>query len=276
MEPAALEGAEATDQEGGEQADEQADEQGAAPTPTEVDTVASVTPPPKRTTAVPSTPKRRPASSKPAGSPFDDGPPPVAGSGFEQPDGEDALLYVVPERTSVESYASTASDGSLSPGDIQVLESVQPSDGSYTRSRALLLMNAEKNKNSPATGKYLSQIMSLEENRYNPVFLSKRARWYANQKKYSQALQDAHRAEQHWARIAPGLQFETKIEIYEVTAASQQGLFYASEDDLEILDKAVKAWKKYGAHAQSRQRMDLVARAEEQIGKLEYAKERLE
>jgi len=201
----------------------------------------------------------------------------VAGSGFgETTEGEDAALYVVPDRTSVEEYAGIAAAGRLSPGDIRALESVQPSDGSYTRSRALLLMNAQKVKNSSATGKYLNQIMSLEENRYNPVFLSKRARWYANQKKYSQALQDANRAEQHWARIAPEIQFETKMEIYEVTAASQQGLFYASEDDLELLDKAIKAWKKYGSHAQSRQRMDLVARAEEQIGKLEYAKGRLE
>ncbi|MEE2751377.1 MAG: protein kinase [Myxococcota bacterium] len=244
-------------------------------TPPEVKPAAKPAPRPAPVRPSASRPTRSPTPRASTPSYFDDGPATADVASLDQTEGED-VLYVVPERTDVDGYASSAADGRLSRGDIQVLESIQPSDGSYTRSRALLLMHSEKTKNSSATGKYLSQIMSLEENRCDPVFLSKRARWYANQKKYRQALKEAQRAEQHWARIPPELQFETKMEIFEVPAASQQGLFYASEDDLEILDKAIKAWKKYGAHAQGRQRMDLVARAEEQISKLEYAKGRLE
>lgn len=230
-------------------------------------------------TTTPYTPPRAPSvpttntGSRAQG--FGGGPPPVAGSSFDNTD-EDLVIYEIPGRTSVDSFSPGASAGSLSPADIQTLERIQPSDGSYSRSRALLLMNAERTQNVKAIKKYLNQLMSLEENRLDPVFLSKRARWYTNQKKYAKAIQDAQRAEQHWARIAPELQFDTKAEIYAVTAASQQGLFYASDDDLELLDKAIRAWKKYGAHAQSRQRMDMVAGAEEEIATLEYARGRLE
>ena len=122
--------------------------------------------------------------------------------------------------------------------------------------------------------KYLDQLFYLDENRYNPVFLSKRARWYANNRKYDRALADAQKAEQHWARIPPALVFETKAEIFEVQAASLQGLFYKSESDVELLDKAIRGWKKYRRHVDDR-RNDLGSHAEAQIKKLDYARSRL-
>ena len=204
--------------------------------------------------------------------------PPVAGSSFDASlslEEEDPTAYEVPSRASLEAHASSAAAGNLSQDNIRKLERVPSTDGSFTRSRALLLMNAEANRNGKAVKRYLDQLMSMEENRYNPVYLSKRARWFANQRRYDKALQDAQKAEQHWARIAPELVFDTKTEIYEVEAASLQGMFYASED-LEALDQAIRSWLKYQRHVQSRERMDLVARSEEQIAKLEYARDRLD
>ena len=154
------------------------------------------------------------------------------------------------------------------------LETIGTDDDSYTQSRALLLMNAEQGRKARDVKKYLDQLFILDENRYNPVFLSKRARWFANNGKYDRALADAQKAEQHWARIPPNLVFPTKTEIFEVQASSLQGLFYKSEDDVDLLDKAIRGWKKYKRHVDSR-RSDLGDHAEAQIRKLDYARSRL-
>lgn len=182
----------------------------------------------------------------------------------------------IPERslTDVSMYLRMAESGHLTGNHVLDLESIGTEDGSYTQARALLLMNAQKSKNARNVKKYLDQLFHLDENRYNPVFLSKRARWFANNAKYDRALADAQKAEQHWARIPPNLSFETKAEIFEVQAASLQGLFYRSEDDIDLLDKAIRGWKKYSEHVNPR-RSDLGSHAEAQIKKLDYARKRL-
>jgi hypothetical protein len=177
-------------------------------------------------------------------------------------------------RTDVSMYLGMAESGHLTRSHVHDLEGIGTDDDSYTQARALLLINAEQAKNPREVKKYLDQLFYLDENRYNPVFLSKRARWYANNRKYDRALADAQKAEQHWARIPPTLVFETKAEIFEVQAASLQGLFYKSEDDIELLDKAVRGWKKYHRHVDTR-RDDLGNHAEAQIKKLDYARSRL-
>jgi serine/threonine protein kinase len=184
---------------------------------------------------------------------------------------EDALERV---RTDVSMYLVMAESGHLTQDHVYDLEGIGTDDDSYTQARALLLINAEKAKNGRNVKKYLDQLFYLDENRYNPVFLSKRARWYANNRKYDRALADAQKAEQHWARIPPTLVFETKAEIFEVQAASLQGLFYKSEDDTDLLDKAIRGWTKYARHVDSR-REDLGNHAQAQIKKLDYARKRL-
>lgn len=188
----------------------------------------------------------------------------------EVEDGEESERLL----TDVSMYLSMAESGHLTSNHVLDLESIGTEDGSYTQARALLLMNAEKSKDARNVKKYLDQLFYLDENRYNPVFLSKRARWFANNRKYDRALADAQKAEQHWARIPPNLSFETKAEIFEVQAASLQGLFYRSEDDVDLLDKAIRGWKKYSQHVNSR-RSDLGSHAEAQIKKLDYARKRL-
>ena len=178
-------------------------------------------------------------------------------------------------RTDIEMYVDAAHAGDLGPVDVRSLEAIGQDDESYTQSRALLLINAEGTNSARSVKLYLDQLFQLDENRYNPVFLSKSARWSVNNGNYSRASADARRAEQHWARIPPSLVFETKTEIFEVQAAALQGLFYESEDDLELLDKALRGWNKYTLHVQSR-RADLVEHASEQIRSLEYARSRLE
>ncbi len=92
-----------------------------------------------------------------------------------------------------------------------VLEMVDIDDESYSRSRSLLLMNAEESADTAATSRYLDQIMALPENRYNPVFLSKKARYQVNTRDYSGALKTAELAERYWGRIPSALVFDTKF-----------------------------------------------------------------
>jgi len=153
---------------------------------------------------------------------------------------------------------------------------VDTDDSSYTRSRALLLMDAERKGDNRSIKRYLDQLMQLPENRYSPVFLSKQARYYANRGDFQSAYDKAVQAERYWARIPPDLVFSTKAEIYEIQAASLQGLFYKSEDDLDLLDRSVRAWGRYLNHASSKGRSDMAGKAEEQIAKLEDARRRLE
>jgi hypothetical protein len=51
-------------------------------------------------------------------------------------------------------------------------------------------------------------------------------------------------------------------------------LFYRSESDVDLLDKAIRGWKKYSEHVNPR-RADLGNHAEAQIKKLDYARNRL-
>jgi len=182
----------------------------------------------------------------------------------------------IPERlrTDVSMFLVMAQSGHLTQNHVYDLEAIGTDDDSYTQARSLLLMNAEKARNARNVKKYLDQLFYLDENRYNPVFLSKRARWFANNRRYDRALADAQKAEQHWARIPPTLVFETKAEIFEVQAASLQGLFYKSEDDVDLLDKAIRSWTKYAEHVDDR-RSDLEKHADDQIKKLDYARKRL-
>ncbi len=190
-------------------------------------------------------------------------------------DGEASLLDL-PTATPVDSYASDAARGGLAGTDVTYLEMVDTEDPSYTRSRALPLMDAEQKGDARKVKSYLDQLMQLPENRYSPVYLSKQARHYANRKDYQTAYDKAVQAERYWARIPSDLVFSTKSEIYEVQAASLQGLFYKSEDDLDLCDRAVRAWTRYLNHASTKGRSDMAGKAETQIAKLEDARQRLE
>ena len=68
----------------------------------------------------------------------------------------------------------------------------------------------------------------------------------------------------------------TEIEIYEVEAAAYQGLFYKSEDNLDLLDKSIRHWQKFREHVMTESRTDLQGRANREIEKLENIRDRLQ
>ncbi len=177
--------------------------------------------------------------------------------------------------TDLDTYSTPAANGSLTATDIMVLEMVQQSEQDFTRSRVLLAMNAKARGDDSALKRYLDQLVSKPENQYNPTVLVELARYYVNKGDYQRALDKAILAERHWARIPPELIFIKKAEIYEIQAAAYQGLFYRSEDNLGLLDKALRHWQKYRNHVKTKSRSDLLARADTEIEKLEKIKARL-
>ncbi len=176
----------------------------------------------------------------------------------------------------LERYSAQASTGSLGSSDIMVIEMVQPEDAAFTRSRLMLVMNAKAKGDAAGVKRYLDELSMRPENQYNPVVLAEYARYYVNKKDYQRALDKAVLAERHWARLPPELVFTKKAEIFEVEAASYQGLFYRSEDNLDLLEKSIRQWQKYREHVMTESRTDLQARANREIEKLENIRERLQ
>ncbi|MCB9746646.1 MAG: hypothetical protein H6740_28985, partial [Alphaproteobacteria bacterium] len=180
-----------------------------------------------------------------------------------------------PPPLDLDSFVSAARSGRLSSLDAATLQGVPSSDPQYTRARSLLLADAEQRGDARAVKRYLDELMVLPENRYNSVFLSKEAVLLVNQQRYADALATANTAERYWARIPSELIWATKADIFEVQAAAAQGLFYDSEDDLELLDDAIRSWEKLKQHAAGRDAA-LASRADTQIGRLEDVRRRLE
>jgi hypothetical protein len=169
----------------------------------------------------------------------------------------------------------SARDGALTSTDVLALEGVATSDPAYTRSRALLLMNAHKTKDQKAVKRYLDELMRLPENRYDPIFLTELARYYVGAGKYQQAVDTAKTAEQHWARLPSDLVYSKKAEMYEIQARGYTGIFFESES-VEALDQAIRCWEKYRAHVATRSDDALVATADKELLKLRTYRERME
>jgi len=176
----------------------------------------------------------------------------------------------------LDQYVESAKKGKLATTDTAVLEMVDIAEPSYTRSRALLLMNAQRKGDDKATRKYLDQMMLLPENQYNPVYLTDYARWHVNHAEYDKALEKASLAERYWARIPPELVFSKKAEIYEIQAAAYQGRFYKSDEDLELLASAIKGWERYRVHVSTKSRTDLQKRADTELARLQDIREKIQ
>lgn len=187
-----------------------------------------------------------------------------------------ASIAVPEETTNLDAYVDAAKKGKLSTTDLGLLELVEDSDPQYTRSRALLLMNAQKKGDEAGTKRYLEQIMQLPENQYNPVFLVDYARFYVNRGDYARALDTAMKAEKYWARLPSELVYGKKAEIYEIQAASWQGKFYKSGEDLELLESAIRGWERYKTHVGSQARADLEKKADAELAKLTGIRSRLQ
>ena len=136
------------------------------------------------------------------------------------------------------------------------------------RAHTILLMDARARGDDRAARALLDEIFVQPEAHYNPVLLVERARYDVNGGDYRSGMDAARTAEQHWARLPSALVFTKTAEIYELQAAAAQGLFYRTPGDAALLDSASAAWRRYREHVQTRERADLVARADNQLARL--------
>lgn len=176
----------------------------------------------------------------------------------------------------LDQYVDAAKKGKLQSTDVAVLELIDTNAPDYTRSRALLLMNAQRRNDDRSTRRYLDQLMVLPENQYNPVYLVDFARWHVNQGEYDKALEKAGLADRHWARLPSELVFSKRAEIYEIQAAAYQGKFYKSDEDQDLLANAIEGWERYRRHVSTKARTDLQQRADAEIARLQDIKEKLQ
>jgi len=152
-----------------------------------------------------------------------------------------------------------------------------PSDPDFTRAYTILYTDAKARNDWRGRRKFMLSIMTLPENRRNPVLLAEQAQLAIYRKDYDGALRHASLAERHWARIPSGMVFSRKAMIYEAQAAAWQGKFYKSGgDDLQSCGKAIRAWEKYQQHVSTKSRKDLVRVADQQLVKLHDAQRRLQ
>ncbi len=182
----------------------------------------------------------------------------------------------LPPGPSLDIYVDAAKKGRLSADDVAVLRDTPSSDPEYSRSRALMMLDAQKRGDDAKAHAYLDELMVVPENQYNPVFLADYARWHANRGEYDRALEKAQKAERYWARIPSELVYTKKAEIYEIEAASWQGKFYKSGEDLELLESAVRGWERYKAHVGTRERADLTQKADKALAQLADIRARLQ
>ncbi len=239
---------------------------------------SSYTPQPKPASAAVANKPASALAAKPQPAPTPVAKPQPTAVSRPQPAPTAALDVSVAEApvSELDRYADNARRGKLESTDISVLEMTDITDPQYTRSRALLIMNAQTKGDDKGTKRYLDQVMQVAENQYNPVYLTDYARWHANHGEYDRALDKATLAERYWARLPSDLVFTKKAEIYEVEAASWQGKFYKSGEDMELLQNAIKGWEKYRNHVATRSRTDLQKRADAEIAKLTNIKERIQ
>ena len=173
-------------------------------------------------------------------------------------------------------YSARAQQGRLTPSDRIALEGAQPRDeDAFTRSRALLLMNAQQTRDHRATRLYLDQLFLIPANKYNPLYLTAEAVLHVDQSRFEAALISASKAEKHWESIPSDLMVLKLAEIYETKAQSHLGLYYQSED-INDLDRAERAWKRFREHALRNNQASLLERADLELDKLSRTRERME
>ncbi|MEZ4238144.1 MAG: protein kinase [Myxococcota bacterium] len=211
-------------------------------------------------------------------------PPPPPMPEFQQPAetfdavaDADLSAEASPALDGIDQWSDDAFAGHLSPAAKSTLSEVPAADPAYTRARTLLYLDAKVRGARAERDGHLMAMMALPENKYNPVLLVESAQVAIEKEDWLGALKDAQTAEQHWARLPSDLVFSRKAMIYEIQAVAQTGLFYSSNgDNKDRLYQAIRNWERYRAHAETKNRTDLISRADERLEHLHEIQRRLE
>ncbi|MBL8614205.1 MAG: protein kinase [Deltaproteobacteria bacterium] len=194
-----------------------------------------------------------------------------------EPPPDPTLEPVQPGAVDIDRLGRSAAKGKLSPSEVMELETIGRSDERFTRSRTILAMDARQKRSTSGEKRYLDELLSLPENKYNPLVLIDVARFDLNAKQYGRALERASLAERHWQRIPPELMADKKAQIYELEAKASKGLMHTAADEArqrELCQQAIRYWQRYAQQVAGR--ADLVEVANRELASLEDIRKRLD
>ena len=216
-------------------------------------------------------PKPSPAAPQPARV-----APSVAGTGRTKvveepvPPPSPSVIDLIPDA------GTRAQRGGLTTQDRTALEAIGTSSDEYSRANALLYQDAKARGASTAREAYLNKLLAQPENQYKPEYLVEQAEIDLRARRWGPALETARTAERYWARMPPDLIFSKKALIYEIEAAANTGIFFDSEGKAkDTLAAAIRGWERYREHVATRERADLLARADEHLADLRAIEARL-
>jgi hypothetical protein len=178
----------------------------------------------------------------------------------------------------LDQYTDDAYSGRLSTDARDRLNSVSLSDeATYTRANTLLYQDARARSSQGDRAAHLEALFAVPSNRFKPELLIEDAELAIQQKNWRRALDQATRAEQHWARMPSDLMFTRMAMIHEVRAQASLGRFYDSDGaQVDELAAAIRGWQRYRAHVARRERGDLLARADRQLSRLQDMQDRMQ
>lgn len=180
-------------------------------------------------------------------------------------------------RADLTALSDRAYRGALSDSDRAVLSEVPVGDPARTQVLVLLYQDAKARGDMASRSRHIQAALAIPENQYNPQLLVESAAVLMAKREYDAALAKAALAEKHWARLPSDDIFARKAMIYEIQAASWQGIFYQSEgNDLNALHASIQGWERYLRHVNSKSRRDLASKADAQLAKLYDMQRRLE
>lgn len=175
----------------------------------------------------------------------------------------------------IDKMASKAEQGKLSTTELGALDSVARNSDDFTRSRVLLAAHYRKSGNSDSYFKYLSELLSHPENKYNPVYNLEMAEYYLNARKYKESSDQVGLVDRYKQRFPPELYAQRVARLYEVEAKAMEGQFNATEEP-KYLDKAISAWKRYVTHVKANNDATKIKFGEDYIAKLEKIRARVQ
>jgi serine/threonine-protein kinase len=183
-----------------------------------------------------------------------------------------------PSMSDLDQYTDDAYSGRLSTDARDRLNSVSLSDeATYTRANTLLYQDARARSSQGDRAAHLEALFAVPSNRFKPELLIEDAELAIQQKNWRRALDQATRAEQHWARMPSDLMFTRMAMIHEVRAQASLGRFYDSDGaQVDELAAAIRGWQRYRAHVARRERGDLLARADRQLSRLQDMQDRMQ
>ncbi|MEE2828704.1 MAG: hypothetical protein VX498_05925, partial [Myxococcota bacterium] len=175
-------------------------------------------------------------------------------------DEEVALLT----RESLTELGERARRGRLGAEQIAQLEAVQPGTANFNRSRAVLLAQFDATRSRSKHCAVAEEVLGQPQNRANPQFNLEMGKCHLRSGRYSKALSSARSAEERAQDIPKKIRNDRLLRILELQAKAHKGR-YQKSDNLDYIEDAIVAWKRYRTIAENTYRTREADKADKEI-----------